>query len=190
MRLERNIFVTMASPQPNCMKRLTNILIVNQPMIIPKHPWRLELLEGPSSVSRRACQMWWIDYPTLEMRKILCNPSASTLLRTSQWQYFTRLLFQSRDPSHKMAITISQLTDDDIPGAVTAIQQAFADDPYNLVRTFDRALVTKTIGTGQPGPNQCIRAWRLRLLPIKDEVAVQASFPGTQDIFSCCYSRW
>lgn len=33
-----------------------------------------------------------------------------------------------------MTIQISRLTEADIPGAVTAIQQAFADDPYNLVR--------------------------------------------------------
>lgn len=32
-----------------------------------------------------------------------------------------------------MPIQVSRLTEGDIPGAVAAIQQAFADDPYNLV---------------------------------------------------------
>jgi hypothetical protein len=31
-----------------------------------------------------------------------------------------------------MPITISPLSLEDIPGAVDAIQKAFADDPYNL----------------------------------------------------------
>ncbi|KAG4432665.1 hypothetical protein IFR05_011843 [Cadophora sp. M221] len=37
-----------------------------------------------------------------------------------------------------MTIQISRLTEADIPGAVTAIQQAFADDPYNLWVYNDR----------------------------------------------------
>jgi len=38
-----------------------------------------------------------------------------------------------------MTIQISRLTEADIPGAVTAIQQAFADDPYNLWVYNDRS---------------------------------------------------
>ncbi|KAL3422878.1 GNAT family acetyltransferase [Phlyctema vagabunda] len=37
-----------------------------------------------------------------------------------------------------MAISVSPLTERDIPGAVTAIQTAFADDPYNLWVFNDR----------------------------------------------------
>lgn len=31
-----------------------------------------------------------------------------------------------------MTFTISKLTEDDIPGAISAIQEAFKEDPYNL----------------------------------------------------------
>ncbi len=37
-----------------------------------------------------------------------------------------------------MPITISPLTESDIDGAITAIQQAFADDPYNIWVYNDR----------------------------------------------------
>lgn len=41
-----------------------------------------------------------------------------------------------------MSIAISRLTESDIPGAITAIQEAFADDPYNLWVYNDRAKVS------------------------------------------------
>lgn len=41
-----------------------------------------------------------------------------------------------------MPISISPITEADIPGAVTAIQQAFADDPYNLWVYNDRSKVS------------------------------------------------
>ncbi len=40
-----------------------------------------------------------------------------------------------------MPIQISLLTESDIPGAITAIQEAFADDPYNLWVYNDRSKV-------------------------------------------------
>jgi hypothetical protein len=36
------------------------------------------------------------------------------------------------------SITISPLTETDIPGAISAIQEAFAEDPYNLWVYNDR----------------------------------------------------
>lgn len=42
-----------------------------------------------------------------------------------------------------MAITVSPLTEADIPGAVTAIQKAFANDPYNLWVFNDRDKVSR-----------------------------------------------
>lgn len=41
-----------------------------------------------------------------------------------------------------MAIEISLINEDDIPGAIDAIQKAFADDPYNLWVYNDRAKVS------------------------------------------------
>ena len=41
-----------------------------------------------------------------------------------------------------MAITISPLTEPDIEGAITAIQVAFAEDPYNLWVYNDRTKVS------------------------------------------------
>ncbi|RDW94712.1 hypothetical protein BP5796_00475 [Coleophoma crateriformis] len=43
-----------------------------------------------------------------------------------------------------MAITISPLTEHDIPGAITAIQEAFANDPYNLWVFNDRQKLSLT----------------------------------------------
>lgn len=40
-----------------------------------------------------------------------------------------------------MTITISRLTEDDIPGAVSVIQEAFREDPYNLWIYNDRSKV-------------------------------------------------
>ena len=42
-----------------------------------------------------------------------------------------------------MAITITPLTKSDIPGAVTAIQEAFKEDPYNLWIYNDRSKVSE-----------------------------------------------
>jgi hypothetical protein len=41
-----------------------------------------------------------------------------------------------------MAIEISLITEADIPGAIDAIQKAFADDPYNLWVYNDRSKVS------------------------------------------------
>jgi hypothetical protein len=41
-----------------------------------------------------------------------------------------------------MDITISPLTETDIPGAVNVIQEAFKEDPYNLWVFNDRSKVT------------------------------------------------
>jgi hypothetical protein len=41
-----------------------------------------------------------------------------------------------------MAIEISLITEADIPGAIDAIQKAFADDPYNLWVYNDRTKVS------------------------------------------------
>ena len=43
-----------------------------------------------------------------------------------------------------MAITVTALKEEDIPGAITAIQVAFADDPYNLWVYSDRENVINT----------------------------------------------
>jgi hypothetical protein len=42
-----------------------------------------------------------------------------------------------------MAVSISLITEADIAGAVTAIQQAFANDPYNLWVYNDRSKVSQ-----------------------------------------------
>ncbi|WAO95585.1 N-acetyltransferase domain-containing protein [Fusarium falciforme] len=47
-----------------------------------------------------------------------------------------------------MAIYVTDLTEADIPGAVKAVQQAFAGDPYN-VWVYDHTKV----GSARPGPN-------------------------------------
>ena len=41
-----------------------------------------------------------------------------------------------------MVIEISPITEADIPGAIDAIQKAFADDPYNLWVFNDRSKVS------------------------------------------------
>lgn len=43
--------------------------------------------------------------------------------------------------SVKMTIQISRIAEPDIPGAITAIQKAFAEDPYNLWVYNDRSKV-------------------------------------------------
>ncbi|KAH8801647.1 acyl-CoA N-acyltransferase [Xylogone sp. PMI_703] len=43
-----------------------------------------------------------------------------------------------------MAITVTKLTEADIPGAITAIQEAFANDPYNLWVYNDRSKLNLT----------------------------------------------
>jgi hypothetical protein len=43
----------------------------------------------------------------------------------------------------KMTISISLLAESDIPGAITTIQEAFAEDPYNLVR--QRCLISRMV---------------------------------------------
>jgi hypothetical protein len=44
----------------------------------------------------------------------------------------------------KMPIEITRLAESDIPGAVTAIQEAFKDDPYNNWVYNDRAKVSRS----------------------------------------------
>ena len=41
-----------------------------------------------------------------------------------------------------MAIEVSLITESDIPGAITAIQEAFKEDPYNLWVYSERAKVS------------------------------------------------
>lgn len=43
-----------------------------------------------------------------------------------------------------MPIKITPLTEEDIPGAIDTIQQAFADDPYNRWIYNDRSKVLHT----------------------------------------------
>jgi hypothetical protein len=44
-----------------------------------------------------------------------------------------------------MPIQVSRMTEADIDGAINTIQQAFAEDPYNLWIYPDRSKVTDTV---------------------------------------------
>jgi hypothetical protein len=44
-----------------------------------------------------------------------------------------------------MVVHITRIAEADIPGAITAIQEAFADDPYNLWVYNDRSKVSQSL---------------------------------------------
>jgi hypothetical protein len=57
----------------------------------------------------------------------------------------------------KMSIQISPLTESDIPGAITAIQEAFADDPYNNW-VYDKSKVRSSLFAPSSDP-ALLRPW-------------------------------
>ena len=52
------------------------------------------------------------------------------------------IILEENDLTMSDSITISPLTETDIPGAISAIQEAFAEDPYNLWVYNDRTKVS------------------------------------------------
>ena len=74
------------------------------------------------------------------------QPIPLVIHHTNEFQFHPRLRLSQIYPipdNLKMTISISPLTESDIPGAITAIQEAFAEDPYNLVR--QRCLISRML---------------------------------------------